>query len=101
LNARKLGPGDYYAEYSLLTGMDSQATFTALTSGILLECNAAQLKPIVTARPELANRLSHSMAAFQLLVANFDKDASYHPEIHQSHLLPRIKEFFHVDGIQK
>jgi CRP-like cAMP-binding protein len=101
LNARKLGPGDYYAEYSLLTGIESQATFTALTPGILLEWNAAQLKPILTARPELANRLSHSMAAVQLLIAKFDNDASYHPEVHQSHLLSRIKEFFHVDGAQR
>jgi len=101
LNARKLGPGDYYAEYSLLTGVEAQATFTALSSGILLEWNAAQLKPILTSRPELANRLSHSMAAVQLLVANFDKDANYRADIHQSHLLSRIKEFFHVDGTKE
>ena len=55
LNAKKLGPGDHYAEYSLLTGVESQATFTALTSGTLLEWNATQLKPILAARPELAN----------------------------------------------
>ena len=34
----------------------------------------------------------------QLLVADFDKDAGYRAEIRQSHLLSRIKEFFHVDG---
>jgi small-conductance mechanosensitive channel/CRP-like cAMP-binding protein len=98
LIARKLGPGDYYAEYSLLTGVESQATFTALTSGILLEWTAAQLKPILTARPELADRLSYSLAALQLRLANFEKDATYHAEIHQSHLLSRIRGFFHVDG---
>ena len=98
LNAQKLGPGDYYAEYSLLTGMESQATFTALTSGIMLEWSATRLKPILTARPELATCLSHSMARVQLRVANFDKETSHHAEIHQSHLLSRIKEFFHVDG---
>jgi small-conductance mechanosensitive channel/CRP-like cAMP-binding protein len=100
LNARRLGPGDYYAEYSLLTGVESQATFTALTSGILLEWSAAQLKPILTARPELANCLSHSMAAVQLLLADFDRDAGHRAEIQQSHLLSRIKDFFHVDGIK-
>jgi small-conductance mechanosensitive channel len=100
LNARKLGPGDYYAEYSLLTGIEAQATFTALTSGILLEWSAAQLRPILAARPELADRLSHSMAAVQLLIAKFDNDASFHPEVHQSRLLSRIKEFFRVDGSQ-
>jgi hypothetical protein len=66
----------------------------------LLEWNAAQLKPILTARPELANRLSHSMAANKLLLADFDKDASHPAEIRQSHLLSRIKDFFHVDGTQ-
>jgi hypothetical protein len=101
LNARRLGPGDYYAEYSLLTGVESQATFTALTSGVLLEWNAKHLKPILAARPELANSLSHSLAKHQLLLANFDKDASYHAEIHQEQLLSRIKDFFHVDGDHK
>jgi CRP-like cAMP-binding protein len=100
LNARKLGPGDYYAEYSLLTGVESHATFTALTSGILLEWNAAHLTPILAARPELANSFSHSMAAVQLLLANFDKDASHRAEIHQKQLLWRIKDFFAVDGTQ-
>ena len=98
LKAKRLGPGDYYAEYSLLTGVEAQATFTALTSGILLEWNATQLKPILAARPELAHCISHSMAALQLPIASFDKDASYRTEIHQSDLLSRIKDFFHVDG---
>lgn len=98
LDARRLGPGDYFAEYSLLTGVESQATFTALTSGVLLEWNAEHLKPILAARPELANSLSHSMATVQLLLANFDKDASHRAEIHQKQLLSRIKDFFHIDG---
>jgi small-conductance mechanosensitive channel/CRP-like cAMP-binding protein len=101
LNARKLGPGDYYAEYSLLTGVESQATFTALTSGVLLEWNAAQLKPILVARPELADYLSLSLVRVQQLLATFDKDALHQTETHQNHLLSRIKDFFHVDGTPK
>jgi small-conductance mechanosensitive channel len=101
LKARRLGPGDYYAEYSLLTGVESHATFTALTCGVLLEWNAEHLKPILAARPELANSLSHSLATIQLLLADFDKDASRHPEIHQKQLLSRIRHFFHVDGTQQ
>jgi CRP-like cAMP-binding protein len=89
-------PGDYFAEYSLLTGVESQATFTALTSGVLLEWNAEHLKPILAARPELANSLSHSMATVQLLLANVDKDASHRAEIPQKQLLSRIKDFFHL-----
>jgi small-conductance mechanosensitive channel/CRP-like cAMP-binding protein len=100
LNARKLGPGDYYAEYSLLTGMESQATFAALTSGVLLEWKAEDLKPLIAARPELADSLSHSMATVRLLLDNFDRDASHHIEIHQKQLLSRLKDFFHVVGTQ-
>ena len=100
LNARKLGPGDYYAEYSLLTGMESQATFAALTSGVLLEWKAEDLKPLIAARPELADSLSHSMATVRLLLDNFDRDASHHIEIPQKQLLSRLKDFFHVVGTQ-
>jgi small-conductance mechanosensitive channel/CRP-like cAMP-binding protein len=98
LNARKLGPGDYYAEYSLLTGVESQATFAALSSGLLLEWKAMDLKPILQARPELADTLNRSRTKVQQLLDAFDKDANQHTEIHQYHLLSRIKDFFHVDG---
>ena len=44
LNVRKLGPGDSFGDISLLTGMQSLGTFTASTSGILLELFSDDLK---------------------------------------------------------
>ena len=53
LNMRKLGPGDSFGDISLLIGMQSVGNFTALTSGLLLQLNAEDLKPILESRPEL------------------------------------------------
>ena len=75
LNVRRLGPGDSYGEISLLSGTNSRGTFTALTSGLLLGLQAADLKPILEARPELVESLSHSAAKLQQFVTTFDRAA--------------------------
>jgi hypothetical protein len=38
LKLGRLGPGDSFGKISLLTGMAEDATFTALSSGLLLDC---------------------------------------------------------------
>ena len=49
LDVEKLGPGDIYGELSILTGDASPASLRALTSGLLLEFKAEDLKPIIEA----------------------------------------------------
>jgi small-conductance mechanosensitive channel len=96
LDLRRLGPGDFFGDISLLTGMQSLGTFTALTSGYLLELCSEDLKPILQARPELIESLSHSAAKTQQLVAMFDKAALQPAVIEQPDLLSRIKNFFRL-----
>ena len=97
LNMRKLGPGDTFGDISLLIGMQSPGTFTALTSGLLLQLHSEELKPILESRPELIEFLSHSATKVQQLVAMFDQAALRPVPIEQRDLLSRIKNFFHLE----
>jgi len=97
LNVRRLGPGDSYGEISLLSGTNSSGTFTALTSGLLLGLQAADLKPILEARSELVESLSHSAAKLQQFVTTFDRAAIQPVAIEQRDLLCRIRSFFHLE----
>jgi small-conductance mechanosensitive channel len=97
LNVRKLGPGDLFGDISILTGMQSLGTYTALTSGLLLELCSADLKPIIESRPELVESLSQSATKVQQFVAMFDKAAIHPVVIEQRDLLSRIKKFFRLE----
>jgi small-conductance mechanosensitive channel len=98
LKVRRLGPGDTYGEISLLTGMESSGTFVALTSGLLLESKSEDLKPILEARPELLESLSHSAARLQHFVAMFDQSAVQPVVLQQHDLLWRIRNFFRLNA---
>jgi len=94
LDLRKLGPGDSFGDISLLIGMHSLGTFTALTSGLLLQLQSEELKPILKSRPELMESLSQSAAKAQQFVATFDKAAIQPVAIEPHDLLSRIRTFF-------
>jgi small-conductance mechanosensitive channel/CRP-like cAMP-binding protein len=96
LNARRLGPGDSVGEISLLTGMHSNGTLTALTSGLLLGLCSEDLKPVFQSRPELVELLSYSVARQQQYIAMFDQSAIQPVAIEQRDLLSRIKNFFRL-----
>ena len=97
LDMRKLGPGDTFGDISLLIAMQSVGNFTALTSGLLLQLNAEDLKPILESRPELMEYLSFSASKVQQLISIFDKAAIQPVAIAQPDLLSRIKNFFHLE----
>jgi len=96
LNARRLGPGDSVGEISLLTGMHSSGTLTALTSGLLLGLRSEDLKPVLQSRPELVELLSQSAARLQQFITMFDRAAVQPVVIEQSDLLSRIRNFFRL-----
>jgi small-conductance mechanosensitive channel len=96
LNVRRLGPGDLFGEISLLTGMHSDVSLTALTSGLLLGLHSEDLKPLLESRPELAESLSHSAVKLQQFIAMFDRSAIHPVVIEQRDLLSRIKNFFRL-----
>jgi small-conductance mechanosensitive channel len=94
LNVERLGPGDTYGELSILTGDPSQGAFHALTSGLLLEFKATDLKPIIEGRPELAEYLCHYVTRMQEFITRFERSAIQRTVIEPHDLLWRIKNFF-------
>jgi small-conductance mechanosensitive channel/CRP-like cAMP-binding protein len=61
----RLGPGDHYGEMALLTGAPSAGKITALTPVIIYELPKADLAPLLEARPQVAQELSHALAQRQ------------------------------------
>ncbi|MBV8224192.1 MAG: mechanosensitive ion channel [Verrucomicrobia bacterium] len=99
LKVSRMGPGDTFGKMSLLTGTASSATFTALSSGLLLGFRSADLKPIIESRPELVELLSHLVARQQHVLDIFDKTAIQRETIEQTDLLSRIRNFFHLNHL--
>jgi CRP-like cAMP-binding protein len=58
----RFGPGDYFGEMGLLTDKRATANITAVAPSTVYELTKADLKPILEARPEIAQELSRAMA---------------------------------------
>ncbi len=58
----RFGPGDYFGEMGLLANKPTIANITALAPGTVYELTKADLRPILEARPEIAQELSRAMA---------------------------------------
>ena len=58
----RFGPGDYFGEMGLLAGAPASATIAALTPSIVYELTKSDLRPVLEARPEIAQELSRAMA---------------------------------------
>jgi hypothetical protein len=78
--------------------MAADATFTALSSGLLLGLRSADLKPILESRPELVESLSHVIAGQQHLLDLLGEAAIQPVEAEQTDLLSRIRNFFHLNA---
>ena len=63
--ALRLGPGDHYGEVGMLTGKASWGWITTLTPVVLYELAKADLAPLLEARPQIAQDLSHELAQRQ------------------------------------
>jgi small-conductance mechanosensitive channel/CRP-like cAMP-binding protein len=96
LKSARLGPGDFFGEVSLLTGMAAGSTLTAITPGVLLGFCSEDLKPILASRPELVESVSHAVARKQHLFTVLDHAAIQETPIEQHHLLSRIRSFFNL-----
>ena len=98
LKLAKLGPGDSFGKISLLTGTAASATFTSLSSGVLLGLRSADLKPILESRPELVELLSHLVARQQHLLTVLGEAAIQRVVVEQTDLLSRIRTFFRLNA---
>ena len=65
----------------------------------MLELRAEDLKPIIEARPELMEALSHYVAKMQQFLARFERSALEPVLIEQHDMLWRIKNFFRLDEV--
>jgi small-conductance mechanosensitive channel/CRP-like cAMP-binding protein len=96
LKSVRLGPGDFFGEVSLLTGMAAGSTLTALTPGVLLGFCAEDLKPILVSRPELVESVTNAVARKQQLFSMLDHEAIQEMPIGQRDLLSRVRSFFNL-----
>jgi small-conductance mechanosensitive channel/CRP-like cAMP-binding protein len=58
----RFGPGDYFGEMGLLASKRATANITAVAPSTVYELTKEDLKPILEARPEIAQELSRAMA---------------------------------------
>jgi len=98
-----LGPGAIFGEMSLLTGDARSASVAALTDVVLYEADGDAFGPLLTARPALAEALSHLMALHQqrdaargqVMAADTGKSARAGLA---GQLAARIRRFFRLGG---
>jgi small-conductance mechanosensitive channel/CRP-like cAMP-binding protein len=96
LEVHKIGPGDTFGQVSILTGVPSPGTFNAMTSGLVLQLKSDDLKPIIEARPELAEELCHYVSKMQEFLATFERSALRPVAAQQHDLVWRVKSFFRL-----
>ena len=96
LKLERMGPGDSFGETSLLAGIPLTRTLTALTSGLLLQVNSENLKPLLESRPELIELLSDAAAQLKQSIAILERDATQPVVIGHLDLSSRIKKFLHL-----
>jgi CRP-like cAMP-binding protein len=58
----RMGPGDVFGEYSLLTGQETSATVRAVDQVVVHTISKSALQPIIEARPEVVVELSVLLA---------------------------------------
>lgn len=92
---RRLGPGDWFGEASLLTGQARSATVTAACEVRLLEVGKTALGPVLEVHPELVEQLG---AVLRRRLAEREQAlaASGHPAGSPHDVLGRIREFFGI-----
>jgi CRP-like cAMP-binding protein len=96
LKLERIGPCDSFGETSLLAGVPSTRTLTALTSGLLLRVNSENLKPLLESRPELVELLRDTAAQLKQSITTLERDAMEPVVIGHFDLSSRIKKFLHL-----
>lgn len=92
-----LRAGDFFGEFSLLTGEPRSASVDAVTECRLLEVQRGDLEPILAGRPELARSLSGILAQRRLsarrTLERLGAEAVHHQDLAER-MLRRIRQVF-------
>jgi small-conductance mechanosensitive channel/CRP-like cAMP-binding protein len=96
LKLERMGPGDSFGETSLLAGIPSIGTLTALTPGLLLQVDSENLKPLLESRPELVDSLSYAAAQLKQSITALEREAMQPIMIRHLDISSRIKKFLHL-----
>lgn len=97
-----VGPGDFFGEMSLLTGVPRSATVIALTDVVVYEIDKSHMEPVLKARPETAEVLAAYLnrrretdkAVAETTQSGADQRASSSGYAKQ--LVARIRNFFQL-----
>lgn len=89
-----LSSGDYFGEMSFLTGEARVATVKATETSVVLEVPSDAFRPLVQARPELLQRITHCVARrSQDMAARVASAQVSSGQYQPKNLLARITEF--------
>ena len=91
---RRLGPGEYIGEISLLTGDPRPGTATALTTVDAYEISRDAFKALITTTPELGPRLERAVHRGMALLQGDDEARASQSSNGSRALFDRIRQFF-------
>jgi small-conductance mechanosensitive channel len=97
IEVARLGPGEFFGEMALMTGEPRTATVRTTSPSTLIGVDHEALKAVLESAPELADRISRSIAERQEAMSSrtaIVDDAGANVEERSSLILGRIKRFF-------
>jgi CRP-like cAMP-binding protein len=92
----RIAPGEVFGEVSLLTGQPRGATVTAAIESQVYEIHRADLNPILSRRPEIAEALAAVMAARHARNDRYSRLPEQAPPPTRDDFLARLRLLFHL-----
>lgn len=93
----RLGPGEFFGEFALMTGQPRNATVSSLTAATVYEIRRADIAPLLKERGELKGELAKALALRQAQNESLPKGAERGVEEEANlaaRLFDRIESFF-------
>lgn len=91
-----IGPGDYFGELALLTGIPNAATVTALTPFVAYEVSKSMIAPLLDENPDLLHAFEEGASKARALLDRTIAAEVSSSSLPTTNLLERIKTFFNL-----